>query len=94
MNIQLAMLLGAATGVGYFIFQEKSIPKDIICQFHASPLTDVMTWLVGGMFAYKGIKYDDPLLVLFGTAAAFVHVSQTVHYKLYGFKGKDEKSVS
>lgn len=85
--IPVAIGLGALTGIGYFVFQEQSIPKDTVCQFHASPLTDVMTWLVGGMFAYKGWKYQDPLLALFGTAAAFVHVSQTTHFYLFGFKG-------
>lgn len=88
MKIYTAMGLGAVLGVGYFIFQEKSIPKETICQFHSSPLTDVMTWIVGGMFAYKGYKYNDPLLAIFGTAAAMVHVAQTVHFRLYGFKGK------
>jgi len=90
MNIYTSMALGAVIGVSYFVFQESSIPEETVCQFHASPLTDIMTWLIGGMFAYKGYQHEDPLLAIFGTAAAFVHVSQTVHYRLYGFKGKPD----
>lgn len=86
MNIYTAMGLGAIIGVGYFILQEKSIPKGTVCQFHASPITDLMTVLVGSMFTYKGYKYKDPLLAIFGTAAAMVHISQTAHFRLYGFK--------
>jgi len=94
MNIYAAMALGAAIGISYFMFQEKPIPKKTICQYHSSPLTDVITWTVGAMFAYKGYKYNDPLLAIFGSAAAAIHVAQTLHFRLYGFKGQPLASSS
>jgi len=81
MEITKWMLLGSALGVSYFAFQEASIPKETVCQYAASPLTDVITWIVGGIFTWRGYVNNDPIIATLGTAAAMVHVSQTLHYQ-------------
>ena len=75
-NIFIVVLLSFILGSIYYYIMESSIPKDSNCSFIASPLTDILAFIVGFIVIYKANKYNDNILAILGGAMVIEHIWQ------------------
>jgi len=55
---------------------ESTIPRDSICNFIASPLTDIFAFITGAIIIYKGVVLNDDLLIVLGGIIIVEHIWQ------------------
>ena len=57
---------------------ESTIPRDSTCNFIASTLTDIITFITGSIIVYKGELFKDNVLIVLGGTIIVEHIWQLI----------------
>jgi hypothetical protein len=72
----LVLLLSFVGGTSYYHMMETSLPIDSNCSFISTVCTDVLAFIWGFIIVYKGIIYNDRLLIFLSGALITEHIWQ------------------
>lgn len=78
MNKIFLLIISFIMGTVYYYIMESSIPKKSNCSFIASPLTDIIAFIVGFFIIYKGYIYNDDILIILGSIIIIEHIWQLI----------------
>ena len=75
-RVVILLILTLLIGSEYYYIMESSIPRDENCSFIASPWTDFLAFISGMIIIFKGINYDDNILIILGGSIIVEHIWQ------------------
>ena len=80
MNHSSAVALSVILGSAFYMLMEKSIPREANCSYLASPVTDVLAFILGFIVMWYGVYiYDNPILTCLGSTVVIEHIWQLKH---------------
>ena len=75
-RIVSVLVLTFIFGTLYYYLMESTLPRDSICSFTASPLTDIIAFITGAIIIYKGVVLKDDVLIVLGGIIIVEHIWQ------------------
>ena len=78
MDYIIILSLCFIVGTSYYYMMESTIPEDSNCSFVASVWTDLLAFIAGAILIYKGIGYNDNIIVYLGGTVIVEHIWQLI----------------
>lgn len=72
----MIIIISFIIGTIYYYLMESSIPRESNCSFISSPLTDILAFIASIIIIYKGIHYNDQILIFIGGVIITEHIWQ------------------